>query len=456
MNILIDHPKPEVKVGILFLKRERAGFVPEWGAHIEQLANDQLKDCPFNLFTPKQKIVNIVTLRTALDECAKEGCRVLVALQPTVSDGRMVPALAQYSRTPVVFWATPEKQEGDMISACSLVGAHTFAATLAQTGHPFEFVYGMPGEAQTVKDFSAAVYRAYAYSVIHSGSAGLVGYHAPGFIDMHVDPASMQANLHTELFHIGMHEFIDSVHAISDDAAKEDLNKLKRIGLPCTDDITQADLLLASKYYLCMKGMMDTMPLSALGVRDWPELSATQWPYLAMARLASEGYAVACEGDVDGALSCLLGYASGCGACYLSDWLEHDEHHITLWHGGAAPFQLCKGLDSDIPPAIGRHFNNKNPAVVNATLKTGMPITLFRLWHLNGKYLFTAIEGETIKPKRHLKGTNGLGYFPDVDINRYFKRMITAGFPHHPVIAEGHVKEHLRALVESMGVEFVD
>ncbi len=456
MSILTKHPKPEICAGILFLKRKRAGFVPEWGESIEIGVRKQLKTSGFKTFMPETKIVDIISLRAALKECDSHGCQVVVALQPTMSDGRMAPVLAQHSRSPVVFWATPEKQEGDMISACSLVGAHTFAATLAQTGHPFEFVYGMPGEAQTVKDFSAAVYRAYAYSVIHNGSAGLVGYHAPGFIDMHVDPASMQANLHTELLHIGMHEFIDSVHAISDEAAKADLKKLKRLGLQCTEDITPADLLLASKYYLCMKEMMDTMPLSALGVRDWPELSATQWPYLAMARLASEGYAVACEGDTDGALSCLLGYASGCGACYLSDWLEHDEHHITLWHGGAAPFQMCQGLDSKVPPMIARHFNNKNPAVVNATLKTGMPITLFRLWHRNGKYLFTAIEGETVEPKRHLKGTNGTGCFDSVNINDYFIRMVKAGFPHHPVIAEGHVKKHLYTLMENLSIECKD
>ncbi|NOU36298.1 MAG: sugar isomerase [Kiritimatiellaceae bacterium] len=456
MNIFTDHPKPKVKIGVLFLKRKRAGFVPEWGDHIEGLVRGQLKNSPFDVFIPEGKVVDGISMRQAMKVCEDKGCQVYIALQPTMSDGRMAPVLAQHSRAPVVFWATPEKQEGSMISACSLVGAHTFTATLAQTGHPFEFVYGMPGEAQTVRDFSNAVYRAYAYSLIRNGSAGLVGYHAPGFIDMHVDPASMKANLHTELFHISMHEFIDSIHAVSDEAAKADLKKMKQLGLLCEDDISEADLLLSSKYYLCMKEMMDTLPLNALSVRDWPELSSTQWPYLAMARLSSEGYAVACEGDTDGALSCLLGYAVGCGACYLSDWLEHDEHHITLWHGGAAPFQMCQGLDSKVPPKIARHFNNRNPAVVDATLKSGMPITLFRLWHLNGKYLFTAIEGETVEPKRHLKGTNGTGCFDSVDINDYFIRMVKAGFPHHPVIAEGHVKKHLYALMENLGIECKD
>jgi L-fucose isomerase-like protein len=456
MNILKEHPKPAIKAGILFLKRKRAGFVPEWGEWIENQVREQLKSSVFDIYIPEEKITDGISLRKVMEECNSAGCQVYVAIQPTMSDARMVPVLAKNSDAPVVFWATPEKQEGSMVSACSLVGAHTFTATLAQAGHDFEFVYGMPGEDQTVRDLEQAIYRAYARMIIRSANAGLVGYHAPGFIDMNVDPASMRTGLGIELFHIAMHEFIDSIHAISDDKAREDSKEFKKLGFGYSDDISEEDLILESKYYLCMKEIMDSYPLNALGVRDWPELSSRQWPYLAMARLASEGYAIACEGDTDGALSCLLGYLAGCGTSYLSDWLEHDEHHITLWHGGAAPFQMCKGLNSDTAPEIGRHFNNRNPMVVNATLKTGMPITLFRLWHLNGRYYFTAIEGETVEPKRHLKGTNGTGYFKDTDINRYFKRMIRAGFPHHPVVAEGHFKEHLSSLAESLKIEVIN
>ena len=39
---------------------------------------------------------------------------------------------------------------------------------------------------------------------------------------------------------------------------------------------------------------------------------------MALARLATEGVPVACEGDVDGAMSCLVAKLLGCGAVYLS------------------------------------------------------------------------------------------------------------------------------------------
>ena len=52
------------------------------------------------------------------------------------------------------------------------------------------------------------------------------------------------------------------------------------------------------------------------------------------------GFPIACEGDVDGALGCLIGKLLGLGTVYLSDWLEHDQSTITLWHGGMAPIQV--------------------------------------------------------------------------------------------------------------------
>lgn len=451
-KLFTDQPKPTIKLGVLFLRRKRGGFMSEWGEFIENKVRAQLESAPFDVFVPETKIVDVESLHRALDECDAENCGVLTALQPTMSDGRMAPVLGRRSPTPVVFWATPEEQEGDMISACSLVGAHTFAATLVQSGHPFEFAYGMPGDESTVADFNAAVYRAHAYGALRGAYVGLVGYHAPGFTDMHVEPASLRESLNIEFFHTAIKEFADGIEQVSDADAQADLKQVKSLGLGCNPDVSEDDLVFASKYYLHMKRLMDNMPLQALAVRDWPELCGTQWPYLAMARLASEGYAIACEGDVDGALSCLAANAAGAGACYLSDWLEHDEHHITLWHGGAAPLQLCRDTDSDTPPTVTCHFNSGKPAVVDATLKTGMPITLLRLWHFNGQYLFTAIEGETVQPKRHLMGTNGVGYFPDTHIDEYFVRMVRAGFPHHPVVVQGHVKKQMEALMSNLGV----
>ena len=108
---------------------------------------------------------------------------------------------------------------------------------------------------------------------------------------------------------------------------------------------------------------------------------------MALARMATEGFPIACEGDVDGAVSCLMAKMLGCGAIYLSDWLEHDHNTLTLWHGGMAPTQLSEAVGSQLGPCISRHFNNKQPGCLDATIKIGIKVTIFRY-----------IANEVIKP----------------------------------------------------------
>ena len=163
-----------------------------------------------------------------------------------------------------------------------------------------------------------------------------------------------------------------------------------------------------------------------------------QWPYLALARLATEGLPIACEGDVEGALGCLVGKLLGCGAVYLSDWLEHDTNTLTLWHGGMAPTQLSEPVGSPLGPCFTRHFNTKKPGCLDATIKIGMKVTVFRFWIMDNKYHLIVFEGSTKQPSRHLLGNNGLvEVSPPLDLVTSFAQWVERGFPHHVCVVEG-------------------
>ena len=124
----------------------------------------------------------------------------------------------------------------------------------------------------------------------------------------------------------------------------------------------------SSRLYLALKRLVEAENLDAIAIRCWPELPRDygQWPYLAVTRLADEGLPVACEGDVDGALTMLCCKFLGCGAPYISDWLEHDQSSFVCWHGGMCPTCLTSDTGDGGGPRIRPHFNNKKPAVVDA------------------------------------------------------------------------------------------
>ena len=251
-------------------------------------------------------------------------------------------------------------------------------------------------------------------------------------------------------------EFATVVEGSNKDEVMADVEKVKSMGWP-HKDTTDEDLPMASRLYLTMKHYLKEENIDALSFRCWPEMGNTmfnQWPYLGLARIVDEGHAVACEGDADGAITALVGESMGMGRAYLSDWLEHDDETITLWHGGGAAVDVCRAGRSRRTP-IAKHFNIRKPAVLEATLKENMPVTVCRLWRMDGKYVVTAREGDTIKPRRHLMGTNGLAVMRGQSPKEWFQIVCDEGMPHHVVVFPGDHWAQLERLAKVLGIRSV-
>jgi L-fucose isomerase-like protein len=444
------------RLGVLFIGRQRPGFDMEWGRHVEMRVRDALKQTDFEIFEPVAKATDDTSLRAALNGCREAGVEALVLLQTTMGDGRLAPTLAQLWPDPVILWATPEKQEGDMVSSCSLVGAHVWASTFRHMGHAFDLVYGDSGSSETLHQLKESVRIAVTLKRLRTARLGMIGSQAPGFLAMNIDPFSAHRVLGVQVQNFSLLEFANAVNAVTEEDVAIDLAHVKAPGLP-HKDTSDGDLPMASRMYLAMRGFIEHENLQAMTIRCWPEIPNTfgQWPYLGIARLVDEGYPIACEGDADGALSAWIGETLGMGRCYLTDWLEHDANTITLWHGGAAPMSLCETQGNPGSPQFARHFNNKKPGVVEATIRENMPVTIMRLWACDGQYHLTAREGRTLKPKRHLLGTNCLAQLSNEQPGRWLGQICHAGMPHHVALFEGHHEQLLRRLALIMNVKFL-
>lgn len=285
---------------------------------------------------------------------------------------------------------------------------------------------------------------------------GLVGGTAPGYFAMSADPFSLHRSWGIQLQTFSLIEFASVLQDLGDEAVARDVAEVKALGLP-HKDTSDDDLPMASRLYLAMRSFLENENLDALAVRCWPEMPNVfgQWPYLGIARLANEGRAVVCEGDVDGAVSAWIGESLGLGRCYLSDWLEHGPETITLWHIGAAPMALSPPQGEPGAPRIARHFNIKKPAVVEAAIRENMPVTILRFWRCDSSCYLTAREGHTIRPHRRLMGTQAEARLAQQDPREWFEELCHQGMPHHVAVFEGHHAAQLRRLARIMRIHFV-
>jgi len=467
---------PQVRVGLVHLDRKRpwpSCINPdtgnEWGVDMKEKMVSVLESLYPDLIRSDHevKVNDDPSLRKCLSWCRKTGVQVIVAIQPTISDGRLAPVLSQEWGPGLVLWSSPEQQTGSMISGNSLVGGHLMAATLRQLGRRVELVYGNLDWERAMQTLQQAINVAFASVAIKRTKLALIGHQAPGFTDFHPNPFLLSTTFGTVFEHVGLTEYtMTALNSITEDEVEADVEHvITDLKLPCKDletgfGVERADLPMASRHYLAMKKLIMDNNFDALSIRCWPELPGpqglTQWCYFALARLATEGFPVACEGDVDGSLTCLVGKLLGCGPIYLSDWLEHDKHTLTLWHGGMAPFQLSEAVGTPLGPCISRHFNNRVAGCLDATIKIDIQVTVFRFWVMEGRYHLLTLEGRTIEPSRQLLGNSGSVLFgQEVDLVEGFESWVQRGFPHHVCVVEGTHSRKLKQFARDHGVVIV-
>ena len=109
--------KPQYRVGLLVLERKRDGFDVAWGKKTRGKCFESLVTiCGNNGYALKplngdhERVADDRSLRRALQK-AHGDVDVVVATQPTISDGRLAAVLAQACAVPVVLWATPENPD---------------------------------------------------------------------------------------------------------------------------------------------------------------------------------------------------------------------------------------------------------------------------------------------------------------------------------------------------------
>jgi L-fucose isomerase-like protein len=446
----------EKPVGVLILGRKRPGFDQEWNKMICRRSVAAMEKLGFKCIGFDAPVIDDVTLRAALGGIRAAGCDSLVMLQPSMGNGQLALSLSQAWPDPIVLWATPERPGDGKVSSCSLVGQHLWASMLQQSGHPFELVYGDPDDAALQTDLVRAVSLARTAARLKNAKVGMVGTHAPGFIDLAADPFLLRKTLGVQLHSLSLPQFIDRVNRQESAKVERDVEAVKALGLPLTD-VVDDDLAMNSRCYLAARELMSEESLDALSIQCWPELPEVlgQWPYLAISRLSSEGLAVSMEGDVDGAIAELTGNWLGTGCAFLTDWLEHDESTIFFWHPGMAPLSMCRAIGDSDGPRLARHFNIVKPLVVDGELQSGKPVTIARLWRSGDEYKLTAFEGESIPPRRKLTGNTALIQFPDQSVRERFDRLIHEGMPHHVLLFYGHCAETYRRLARLLGIRWV-
>lgn len=374
----------------------------------------------------------------------------VIAFQGTFTDASLVLNLSAYIDLPLLIWAVKEEPTGERLRLNSFCGLNLGAHALVAADKRFKGVYGNPGSPKVEQEVLAFIRAAGAAKWLKGKRIGLVGHRPAGYYTSNFNEVDLYSTLGVAVDYISLGE----VFALAGEMDLREATVLTS-GLSGYDQVDTGAAQKSLRAYLALKKIIADKSLDAVAVECWPDFMATYGGAVcfSLGQLNDDGIVAACEADVNGALTMLLGqYWSG-QATFLADLVigEDEKNELTFWHCGAAPRSL---MAANARAVAGVHPNRKIPLSLYFPLREGK-VTISRLSpDKNGKMRLLLGKGTGLQAPMLFSG-NTLPVRLETPVTSALDIILNKGFEHHYVLTYGDYTPELREFARLLELEIV-
>ena len=374
----------------------------------------------------------------------------VIAFQGTFTDASLVLNLSAYIDLPLLIWAVKEEPTGERLRLNSFCGLNLGAHALVAAGKRFKGVYGNPGSPKVEQEVLAFIRAAGAAKWLKGKRIGLVGHRPAGYYTSNFNEVDLYSTLGVSVDYISLLEVFTL-------AGEMDLTGEPALtaGLAGYDQVDTGAVQKSLRAYLALKKIIEDKSLDAVAVECWPDFMVAYGgaACFSLGQLNDDGIVAACEADVNGALTMLLGqYWSG-QATFLADLVigEDEKNELTFWHCGAAPRSL---MAANARAVAGVHPNRKIPLSLYFPLREGK-VTISRLSpDKNGKMRLLLGKGTGLQAPMLFSG-NTLPVRLETPVTSALDIILNKGFEHHYVLTYGDYTPELREFARLLELEIV-
>ena len=390
-------------------------------------------------------VIEVDDARAAAARLSKMELDGLVCISGTFHLGHLVLELARTIKAPLLLWGLNElPYDGGKIRLNSVCGVNLDASNLYKAGiRNYHAII-----RDTIdEDWIDAVRIAKALS---TARVGIAGYRAHGFFNIDIDEPSTYRETGALVDHFELQDLYN--HHVEKSAIKEE--KEKYLETFDVSGISAEQLESVATLSARMRAFLDAGGISALAIRCWPEFASSYGiaPCAAMSLLQSEGRILACEGDIDGALSMLAHRAAGAQTPFLADLsqVNMDENFALLWHCGAAPCGLWDGI---CVRSLDTYFAGGKGVTADFVMKPGV-VSIMRLDSVGGRYRVFQQNALGIQMEKELRGTYLKAVFEE-PVKSVFNRIIFNGIAHHASVSYGDFRRPVEIFARIKGWEII-
>jgi len=381
----------------------------------------------------------------AANELAKQQLDGLVCISGTFHLGHLVLQLKRELPVPILLWGLPElPYNGGKIRLNSVCGVNLNASNLYKSGYDDYTVIVQDAIDEDWIDALRVI------KAMKGAKIGIIGYRADGFFNVGVQDNLLFGQTGALVDHYELSDVYNyEVHA--EKVAQ------RRKQLEATFDVStlsEYQLDKVSQLSAKLDAFYHANGLSALAIRCWPEFARDFGvsPCAAMSLLQSEGLILACEGDIDGALSMIAHKALGAETPFLFDFsqVDFEQDFALFWHCGVAPCNLWDGVCNR---SLDTYFAGGKGVTADFVLKSG-ELSVLRIDSARGGYRMFLQKAKAIPMEKLLKGTYMKVVF-DRPVREVLNLVLDNGLAHHSSVVYGSYIRPLEFVAKIKGWQVI-
>lgn len=366
---------------------------------------------------------------------------------------QVVAEVARAFDLPVLIWGARDERPNTLESRGRDTQCGMFAATkvLQRYGVKYSYIYNCETESMEFhKGYENFIRVAAVLKAVKGLRLAKIGERPAPFMSVMTNDANLMKPFGITVVPISPFRIAETATKIMAEHGEDFQAYLKELTkkMDCTS-MKEIDVQKAAAVKMALKQHMKENNCTAGAFECWSAFPGLIGicPCVALGEMADEGLPLACETDINGAITMAILRACNLyeSAEFLADLtIRHpnNENGELLWHCGPFPYSL-KAEDS-------------RACLVNSQeqfeLKQG-DLTICRFDELDGKYSLFAGEAKTTTGPE----TSGTYVWVEVDNwKRWEEKLMFGPYIHHVGAVYGHYLPVLREAARYMGIEFDD
>lgn len=434
--------KQQIKLGVVCLARNTFDFQAAEGLYADILSELKGKE-GVELFAVERIIMDEEESVVAGRFFASKNVDAVAIISGTFHLGHLALNIKKLCDKPLLLWGLPElPYNGGKIRLNSVCGVNLNASNLVKSGIK-DFTYHIGG---SIDDAWLDAVRMIA--ALRDSRIGIVGYRADGFFNVGVDELSTYGKFGVLINHYELSELWNE--GVGEGDADGFTQMLKKSF--CLDNTDEGKIERVAELAAKLRAFMEKRKLTALAIRCWPEFAAGFGiaPCASMSLLQSAGYLLACEGDIDCALTMICHKAVGAETPFMADLSQVNiaENHALLWHCGVAPCNLSDGVSC---ATLDSYHAGGKGMTAGFVLKEGQ-LNAARLDSVGGKYRLFNERATALPMEKLLTGTYAKVRF-EKSMKEVLDKVVYSGIAHHVSVVYGDFSEAFAIFARLKNIE---